>query len=251
MRLILAIFLTVSVFADASVRAHRRAHIWAEKTVLLLHFDGADAATSATDVALGDTAPHTVAFVDNAQIDTAQSKFGGASLLLDGNGDYVDVANSPDFNFGSSDFTVELQFRLGGAGTNTWQELIGMWAEVGGGKSWLIGYDYNTTTLYFATSADGSSQDVCSAVVSLDGFVHLAGVRDGSTLRLFVNGTSVSTAAVSGSIYADTVKPMRIGARNNAALYAKGHIDEVRISDVARYTANFTPRQGPFQAIGQ
>ena len=45
-----------------------------------------------------------------AQISTAQSKFGGASLLLDGTGDYLTIADSNDWDF-PSDFTVELWFR--------------------------------------------------------------------------------------------------------------------------------------------
>jgi hypothetical protein len=51
--------------------------------VLLAGFDGADGATSFTDE--GNSA-HTLAPSDNAQIDTEQSQFGGASLRLDGTG---------------------------------------------------------------------------------------------------------------------------------------------------------------------
>ncbi|MEJ0012775.1 MAG: hypothetical protein WDM94_09155 [Bauldia sp.] len=43
----------------------------------------------------------------NAQVDTAQAKFGGASALFDGAGDYLTVPASADFNFGTGDFTVE------------------------------------------------------------------------------------------------------------------------------------------------
>ncbi len=55
------------------------------KNVLTLHLDGADAATATTDAATNKA----VTFVGTAQLDTAQSKFGGSSLLLDGNSYWV------------------------------------------------------------------------------------------------------------------------------------------------------------------
>ena len=56
----------------------------ADKCVLMLHFDGADAAVATTDAATNKA----VTFVGTAQLDTAQSKFGGSSLLGAGSGDY-------------------------------------------------------------------------------------------------------------------------------------------------------------------
>ena len=43
----------------------------------------------------------------DAQLDTAQQRFGTASLLLDGTGDYLSLAASSDFGFGTGDFTIE------------------------------------------------------------------------------------------------------------------------------------------------
>lgn len=42
---------------------------------------------------------HTITFHGNAQLDTAQKKFGASSLLLDGTGDYLSIPDSPDWNF--------------------------------------------------------------------------------------------------------------------------------------------------------
>ena len=53
-------------------------------TKSLLHFNGSDGSTTITD-----ESGKTWTAYDNAQIDTAQSKFGGASMLLDGVGDYI------------------------------------------------------------------------------------------------------------------------------------------------------------------
>ena len=72
--------------------------------VLLLHCDGTDGSTSFID---SSSSGHTVTAVGNAQIDTAQYKFGGASALFDGSGDYLTVPDSSDFNFGANPVTID------------------------------------------------------------------------------------------------------------------------------------------------
>ena len=58
---------------------------------LLLYGDGANGSTTITD---SSPTPKTVTAVGNAQISTAQSKFGGASIAFDGAGDYLIVPST-------------------------------------------------------------------------------------------------------------------------------------------------------------
>ena len=74
------------------------------KPVLLLHCDGADQATSFPD---SSPSNHTVTAENDAQVDTAQSKFGGASCLLDGTDDYLSIPDSADWDI-STNFTIDL-----------------------------------------------------------------------------------------------------------------------------------------------
>ncbi len=62
---------------------------------LLANFDGTDGATSSVDESENT---HVLIFSGDAQLDTAQKKFGTASLLLDGTGDYVRALMSDDSN---------------------------------------------------------------------------------------------------------------------------------------------------------
>jgi hypothetical protein len=72
-------------------------------TKLLVHFDGTDGARTHT----AETG-QTVTFASGtAQLDTAQKKFGTASLFLDGDSDYVMVPDSDDFDLGASNFITE------------------------------------------------------------------------------------------------------------------------------------------------
>jgi hypothetical protein len=75
-------------------------------TVSLLHMNGTDGSLAFTDESSKIWSP-----AGNVQIDTAQSKFDGASGFFDGNGDYIETADSEDFNIGAGDFTVDFWFR--------------------------------------------------------------------------------------------------------------------------------------------
>src|SRR4030042_6837106 len=82
-------------------------------TKLLVHANGSDLSAAVIDSgfrsAMGGTQPggHVGTLVGTAQISAAQSKFGGTSLLLDGDSDYVTLLNSTDFDFGVGNFTLE------------------------------------------------------------------------------------------------------------------------------------------------
>ena len=75
---------------------------------LLLHMDGANNSTTFTDNSINNFTP---TVFGNAKISTAQSVFGGSSLLLDGSVDYLSYASNANFDYGTDDFTIEGWFR--------------------------------------------------------------------------------------------------------------------------------------------
>ena len=78
--------------------------VYFPQTELLLPFNGANGATTTSDLSDNN---HAVTFVGTSQISTAQSKFGGSSILFDGNSDYVSVTSSTLGSFAASTFTIE------------------------------------------------------------------------------------------------------------------------------------------------
>ena len=72
----------------------------------LLHFDGANGATTTTD----DTGKAVTMF-GSAQLGTAQSVFGGASLDNTGGAGRVEIVHGPDFDFGTGAFLIEWRER--------------------------------------------------------------------------------------------------------------------------------------------
>jgi hypothetical protein len=108
-------------------------------SVTLLHLDGTDESTTITDTATGGSAPHTYTCSGGAQLDTAQKKFGTASLLLDSPDDYVSCTdNLADFCDLGTTWTIEAWVYLneedgtamrvicGAGGTNGWNAADGI-----------------------------------------------------------------------------------------------------------------------------
>ncbi|MCP5004813.1 MAG: LamG domain-containing protein, partial [Planctomycetes bacterium] len=206
-------------------------------TKLMLHCDGADASTTFTD---DSASGHTVTPVADAQIDTAQSKFGGASALFDGTGDYLSVPNHADFNFGSDDFTVDLQFRP--ANTSGNKGIISM--SDASNFNWVI-YQSNANARIYISS-NGSSWNIVSAgtigTLVANTWHHLEIGRSGNDFYTFLDGVESGLGTSSASaLYAGT-SLLRIGTNGLTGQNVNGHIDEVRISNgICRHTSGFTP----------
>lgn len=205
--------------------------------ILLMGFDGADASTAFTDES---SYGHSVTANGNAQIDTAQSKFGGSSLLLDGSGDYLSLADQALWDLGSADFTVECWVRPNAVSGRFLRQDGGYSAAAG----WVLMWESNS--LRFNTYATSQLQ-VYETVGSWTGptgqWYHLAADRSGSTWRAYRDGVMVAKATRSGAI-AGSNQPLIIGGPD-----CNGWMEEVRITKgVARYASDggFTPPTAAF-----
>ena len=77
-----------------------------------------------------------------------------------------------------------------------------------------------------------------SATVSVNTWTHLAACRSGSTTTVYINGVSAGTLSGSQSIQSNG--NLYLGNRGDEGTPWLGNIDEIRISNVARYSGNFT-----------
>ena len=185
---------------------------------------------------------HDIIFHNSAQIDTAQKKFGTASLLLDSaTTDYVNIATSSEFAWTTNAFTIEFWVRadassLSGTATlfdqraNATEVAIRIYLEAG-----QIRYNVNGSDL------------VTSGATTLNNNVwyHVAVQRSSTTSKILLNGAEVGTGTDSSNF---PQKPIRIGADYAGANGFKGHIDELRVSPTARYsTLPFTAATGIHQ----
>ena len=208
---------------------------------LLLHGNGTNGSTTITD---SSPSPKTVTAVGNAQISTAQSKFGGASIAFDGSGDRLSIQSSNDYAFETGDFTVEYWAYYLNANAGT------IWDGRAGTTSANALSDYLLNGRLIVYLVTGNTNLVTTAVGSITtgSWIHVAITRASSSLRVFLNGVqSGSTASDSTNI---TSTSLTIGGGTNSSTAFNGYIDDLRITKgVARYTSNFTPPAAPFPDI--
>jgi hypothetical protein len=213
---------------------------------LLLHGDGANGSTTITD---SSPSPKTVTAFGNAQISTAQSRFGGASIAFDGvTPTALTVPITSSFWFDSGNFTIELWVRYNTTAGN--QLVVG---QAGGGVSQFIIYTTGTSLVYYL-SVGGTNWEIANGAsigtVATGQWYHVALVRNGSTFTPYLNGTAGTTSTSSASLFRANT-PIQIGSNIlQVSDLLNGYIDDLRITKgVARYTANFTPPTAPFPDI--
>ena len=178
----------------------------------------------------------------NTVTSSSQVKFAGTrSVYFDGVGDYLTAPSSATMGIGTGDFTIECWFYATDGAID-----VGVWDT----HSQSSSSDGLTLTRITATTFrvwDSSQILVSSATAITDNWNHLAVVRNGGTLELFVNGVSQGT--VSNSTNMNSAQEIVIGAgryENSAAptAFVKGYMQDFRITKgLARYTTNFTPSQ--------
>jgi hypothetical protein len=190
-----------------------------------------------------------VTFNGNAQIDTAQSVFSsGGSLLLDGTGDYIQLANNSLFSIASGDFTVECWVRRNASKLQcvcTKKPTSGSseWALFVNASNQLQGQAFNATVAVINISS--------TATIANATWTHVALARQGSTWRIFVGGNLEASATESPGAPTSNSRPLLIG-RDEAfpARDFNGWIDEFRFTPgSARYTASFTAPSAVFPRI--
>ncbi|PYN84021.1 MAG: hypothetical protein DMD96_00005 [Candidatus Rokuibacteriota bacterium] len=85
-----------------------------------------------------------------------------------------------------------------------------------------------STVFNTATTASGERIVAGAAPLPLNAWSHLVATYDGTTLRLYINGSLVGTQPVAGAIVTST-GALRIGGNNVWGEYFQGLVDEVRI----------------------
>jgi hypothetical protein len=169
-----------------------------------------------------------------------------SALSFDGqNGDYVNSGSNGSLdNIHNGSFTVEGWFYIQNI-DETYGSLLskGSWTTSGWG---LLGKIDSRGLQFRSEFSDTSINYSINSVYNYNEWTHIAVVynSDTQTAQFFINGTAQSpSSAGSGNAVSDASENLIIG---NLSSNYKGYKDEIRISDIARYTSNFTPSTSPF-----
>lgn len=200
-------------------------------TYLMLHFDEESGAPV-------DSSQSGLSVTANSTTTTTVGKFNRALNL---NNSYLSLT-CPAMATGTGDFTYEgwfyfneLNKRRGLFGVD-----MGLYVALWGDNTYGVaistsGSSWNYNHMDYSRSEATATQGV---------WQHIALVRHGATVTLYLNGNSI----LSFDIGADTVitgnmgnNPFRIGYPLGGMSYVADFVDEFRFSTVARWTENFTP----------
>jgi len=219
------------------------------ETVLLIHAEGDDASTNIKDY--GATG-HTITTNGNAQISTAQSKFGDSSIYFDGTGDYLSIPNSADWHFGTGDFTIEMQVYFNS--TDVKEVLICQKRSDESDQGFNLYID--SDLLYFryrSGESVGAWTDIYNAswIPSINTWYHVAVIRNGNTIQSYVDGAALSSSHdCTSDTLVNSGELVRIGANAGGVEYLDGYIDELRVTKgIARWTGPFTPPTAPYPEV--
>ena len=154
-------------------------------------------------------------------------------LDFDGNDDWVNVP-SQDLT-GMSQLTLEALVYADDITSSYWSEI---YRQNGSGipAAYLLAFQNNGTILSFGvnTSTGYLELDVnITPSTYVGSWHHIAGVYDGTTMILYVDGNPIGSSNHSGTLSMSSPTTHRIGV-NVSAEYIDARIDEVRLWTVAR-----------------
>ena len=177
-----------------------------------------------------------VALTITAETDTTITVNVGA-VAIDG---YLTVPTSTEFGFGTGEFTIECWIKLNtiAAGSKTIFDMRS-------GATELAPYLYvdGANIKYFN---NGSVTITGATNLVVGTWYHVAISRSGTDTKLFLNGTQEGSTYSDSSNYGST-KPIRIGGDYAGSAITTGYIDDLRVSNTARYTTTFTAPVGVLQ----
>lgn len=211
-------------------------------TKLLLHFNR-------NDTTFIDSSPsaHTIASAGNAK--QLCSPCGSGVAYFDGSGDQIAFISS-DFNFGTGDFTIEGWFYQNDSRNNVGMFCVGAYSS--GGPSDCISLWQYTSYYVIDCTGGGNTRyaygSESTLTISLNSWQHFAYVRSGNNLNLYRNGTLAKSIDVTGKSFNLSGDSSTIGnGIYGHSYYTNENVSEFRISNIARYTANYTPSTALFK----
>ncbi|KKU57535.1 MAG: hypothetical protein UX80_C0014G0002, partial [Candidatus Amesbacteria bacterium GW2011_GWA2_47_11b] len=157
----------------------------------------------------------------------ANRRFGAGALMFDGTDDLVDVGSNAALDFGTGNFTYEAWIKRSKTGSS--DAIIAQDPNTNPNKALMV-VNTNVARIKCKDSGGVGATLDGNKIVTDGQWHHIVGVRNGTTVNLYVDGMLDATSTSGTANSCDAATTTRIGARNAAGLNAfTGIIDAARI----------------------
>jgi len=203
-------------------------------TVLLLDMSSA--------AVLDATGKNNIETFGSVRLSNSVVKYGSNSLYFNGTSDYLTVQSTPNLRF-NGNFTIEAWvYPIARVTTNPC--IINNYTTyaINGGVAIYAGHGTSANTTKYTVAFNRSHPIITSTSnINYDSWTHIAVVRVGSIITLYINGVSEGSAANQTAVVNGTQDFWWVGTAGNAVSisYFNGYISDLRITGSARYTTNF------------
>jgi hypothetical protein len=179
---------------------------------------------------------------NNVTASNTQRKFATSSAIyFDGTDDFITVADSTDFDFGTGDFTMEGWYYATNVSGDRY--LLNFTTSAGNGHFGVNFYNGGWRVGLFNGSLITGTTGIETNV-----WHHFAWVRASGVMKFYIDGTQVGSNVTYSSAL-DCSGTFRIGTYATTTTYGEylGYMQDIRITKgLARYTGNFTPPTAEF-----
>lgn len=213
--------------------------------VLLMAGSGTAGSTSFPDTSFITA---TLTANGNTQVVASPSEYGAGSASFDGNGDYITAPVNAAYAFGTGDFTIEGWINLntygGGGVLNLGGTIVD--TQLAGGDPFAI--IVLTTTTGELIVWRGGNVLTSTGVIPLNTWTFFAVVRSAGVLSIYLDGAFDSSTPFTFNLTSNamTIGTTIDGRAANTYLKFNGYMNDLRLSNVARYTTSFTVPSSPF-----
>jgi len=184
---------------------------------------------------------HTITPSGNAQVSTAQVKFGTGSYTSNSTGGELLITPPDDFAWVSGNFTIEFWYYAtaidGRVNLFDFRPIslangpyITLQVNPGANPAGSVGF-----------YTDSAFRIITTARMTVGQWRSVALVRLNGITRLYINGVRSGAAYTDNNVY---LSPRCV--MGSSIFPIKGYMDEIRFSNIARYDNNYTPATAPF-----
>jgi hypothetical protein len=220
--------------SSISTDQSNKSGVWDSNYVLVSHLSNNAGNTTVSD---STSNGNNLTNQSNTSNKTAAGAIGNG-LTYNGSSDYSSIANNTSLNIQGSTITLEVWAKPTNSTPSSSERLLVK--EVASDADPYVRYALwrvsgsSQVSFGVSTGGSGSLTSVTGGSLLAGGWSHLVGVYDGTSVKLFINGSQVNTASETGNIAGSTT-PLVIGADTEiSSEYFNGVADEARISNSAR-----------------